>query len=158
MESEANVKILGCCRTTDLNLAKGADDKPKACESLGYFFHTCSLTSSSSVGAGQEGEGTAGQKLYLTGLMGWHSVEAKQEWYTDFAEGIGIYERLGHKIDALRMVCHDVGGVESRVFHVNGDDLIRGRTRRGMRGRGMRGRIGMTAKERVREAGFGRVR
>jgi hypothetical protein len=53
--------------------------------------------------------------------MAWDSVEAMEEWYKDFAEGCEIYERLGHKIDALRLLCDNVDSVKSTIWHVSKD-------------------------------------
>jgi hypothetical protein len=48
-------------------------------------------------------------------------MEAMEEWYKDFAEGCDIYERLGHKIDALRLLCDNVDSVKSTIWHVSKD-------------------------------------
>lgn len=125
---------MGFFRTTDLNTHAGSIHIPIACETKGYFFHNRSFTSPRSVEARKEGDEKVAddQQLLLTGLVGWKSVEAMQEWYTDFAEGCEIYERLGYKIDALRMTCHNIANVESRVFDVN-EDPFHERSRRGRR-------------------------
>ena len=103
-----------------MNVTTSMNPISKSCESQGYFFHSRPLTSPSSLGGGQ-GEGIDNQMLLLTVLMDWHSIEEKQEWHTKFAKGCNIYERLGHKIDALRIVCCDVASVQSKVFRVNED-------------------------------------
>jgi hypothetical protein len=44
------------------------------------------------------------------------------EWYSDFAAACKGYERLGHKIDALRSLCDKkLENVSSRLFNIGID-------------------------------------
>ena len=54
---------------------------------------------------------------YVT-AMAWESPEARTEWYEDFTSISNSYERLGHHIDALRLLT--VGPAESRFLAVQG--------------------------------------
>jgi hypothetical protein len=40
-----------------------------------------------------------------------------QSWTTDYADGMKVYERLGHQIDALQLVCPEVKNVQSRFLN-----------------------------------------
>lgn len=60
-------------------------------------------------------------KSYFTAITAWRSVDAMREWYTDFASQCGDYERLGHKIDKIRMFIEDLDAVDSQVLDMVGD-------------------------------------
>ncbi|KFY50522.1 hypothetical protein V495_00206 [Pseudogymnoascus sp. VKM F-4514 (FW-929)] len=98
--------------TTHINGRLGSQRIERACDAKTFFSHDQALSSSAALKAGTRDNI---DKVYFTGLMGWKSVEAMQEWYTDFAR-CEIYERLGHKTDALRSVCAEPGNIKSRIM------------------------------------------
>jgi len=70
------------------------------------------------------------EKRRLTGALFWNikvitspwvngksctCEEARAQWYKVFTEGMEIYERFGHVVDALRVIIASSGGVESRL-------------------------------------------
>ncbi|KAF7933606.1 uncharacterized protein EAE98_003315 [Botrytis deweyae] len=61
------------------------------------------------------------KKSHFSAITMWRSLEAMQEWYTDYASQCGNYEELGHKVDKLRMLCEDIELVDSKVFDMIGD-------------------------------------
>lgn len=57
--------------------------------------------------------------LLFSGVIGWKSKEAMNDWCKEYAEGMSIYERLGHQIDALQCVCPGVKNAESKMMIVH---------------------------------------
>jgi hypothetical protein len=56
------------------------------------------------------------QTVPFIGLIAWASKAGIEEWYQDFAHGSESYERLGHIIDALRIICGPDARLEYRVL------------------------------------------
>ncbi|KAH8819788.1 hypothetical protein F5884DRAFT_26221 [Xylogone sp. PMI_703] len=76
---------------------------PLAAKAGSWFFHNQPFHSSNNNTSATEIVGMKNneKQIYLTTLISWRSVEAMQEWYSDFAR-CQIYGRLGYKTDALR--------------------------------------------------------
>ncbi|KAH8816003.1 hypothetical protein F5884DRAFT_774541 [Xylogone sp. PMI_703] len=82
------------------------------------------LTASKSNLGGRQGQSISLQDqevVRFTGVLSWKSKEARKEWYQAFARGMKTsYERLGHKIDYLKIVAST--GVESRSIELEPED------------------------------------
>ena len=56
----------------------------------------------------------------FTSILEWRydqhdsASDVRKEWYSDYADGMRSYDRLGHQVDALRMLA--VVGVKSRFI------------------------------------------
>ncbi|TGO17550.1 hypothetical protein BTUL_0016g00130 [Botrytis tulipae] len=86
---------------------------------MNHFFHE-SPPSTTSLSAEAE-ENQIPKKSYFSAITMWRSLEAMQEWYTDYASQCGNYEELGHKLEKLRMLCGDIELVDSKVIDMIGD-------------------------------------
>ncbi|KAF7952271.1 uncharacterized protein EAE97_001768 [Botrytis byssoidea] len=80
---------------------------------VGYFFHN-SIPSPPVVKHEVE-EARTPTKSYFTAITMPRSVDAMREWYTDFANHCEDYERLGHRVDLVRMFCEDLDAIDSKV-------------------------------------------
>ncbi|CAD6446912.1 f6d5cff8-cbfa-480f-9e27-745d368ed426 [Sclerotinia trifoliorum] len=61
------------------------------------------------------------RKSYCTAITMWRSMDAMREWYTDFASQSEDYERLGHRLDQIRVFCENIEEIDSKVFDKVGD-------------------------------------
>lgn len=100
----------------------GQGRQNEACRPKFTFFHEnsyCSLPS-------PDPEYTKSrEKIHFTAVITWQSTEAKLDWYTEFAAQYEDYERFGHKIDALALLCYDLAKVESKILILNNDPTKR---------------------------------
>ncbi|KAF7954424.1 hypothetical protein EAE96_005546 [Botrytis aclada] len=86
---------------------------------INHFFHDYPPSSPSL--SAEAGETQFPKKSYFSATTMWRSLEAMQEWYTDYVNQCGNYEELGWKLDKLRMVCGDIELVDTKVFDMIGD-------------------------------------
>lgn len=86
---------------------------------LHYFFHN--YPSSSPVLNNEVAEAQTPNRSYFTAITMWRSKDAMREWYTDSASQCEDYERLGHRLDQLRIFCENLEVVDSKVFDMVGD-------------------------------------
>jgi len=118
------IKLTWKLRTTKTNVHVGPPIET-ACSAKSYFFHEDNLSSAltSIANESSKGKDKSNDKIRFTSLMAWKSMEAMREWYKDFVAGCWSYERLGHKIDALRLVCGELNNVETRILSMGKDPL-----------------------------------
>jgi hypothetical protein len=111
----SEILIYSGFRTTDINARIDLTYAPiPTANEIGSYFH-CQNPPHPSDSIPQKPFET----LRFHTMIRWHSVKAMEEWYGDFANGCQIYERLGHKIDALRCLCPDIAKIKSKNFKVN---------------------------------------